>query len=150
MTESSTPLIFDFLKTQQEFGQLMGNRLNQRLEQVHNLQLKDLLIAREIHQGARYPSEIADRLRIPRDMVSRSIDRLMQAGTISREIDPHDSRRTILSINPEGETRRKEVQQTIQSTMEPIVGPLTPEELSTLIGLLRKMVEHAYKEKDNA
>ncbi|GGJ28991.1 hypothetical protein GCM10008938_13870 [Deinococcus roseus] len=132
----------------------MGNRLNQRLEQVHNLQLKDLLIAREIHQGARYPSEIAEMLRIPRDMVSRSIERLLQAGTISREIDPHDSRRTILSINPEGEARRKEVQQTIQSTMEPIVGSLTPEELSTLIGFLRKMVEHAYqkeqKEKENA
>ncbi|GEM47301.1 MarR family winged helix-turn-helix transcriptional regulator [Deinococcus cellulosilyticus] len=156
MQDAPIPQLFDFLKTHQELGQALGSRMTQRLEQEHNLQLKDLIIAREIHHGARYPSEIADRLRIPRDMVSRSIDRLMQIGTISREIDPKDSRRTILTINPEGEEKRLQVQKTIYNTVHPLVSGLTEDELSTFISLMRKLLDSIYEkertpqEKENA
>lgn len=149
MHEIAVPQIFEFLKTHHELGYAMGNRMSERLEQEHNLQLKDLIIAREIHMGVKYPSEIAQKLRMPRDMVSRSIERLVQIGSISREIDPQDSRRTILSINPAGEERRKQVQQTLATAMQPVVESLSPEELFTLTSLMRKMLDAMYQQEGN-
>lgn len=133
-------LLFDFLKVHHELTHALFGKMAQKLEQEHNLQLKDLMITREIHQGTRYPSEIAEKLRIPRDMVSRSIERLLQANLLMRSIDPQDSRRTLLSINPEGETLRRQVQATIAESVGPSLSNISETELQTLIALMQKLL----------
>jgi DNA-binding MarR family transcriptional regulator len=53
--------------------------------------------------GAMSPAELANRLGVTRSSVTALVDRLEQAGLVSRQNDPHDRRRLRLVVTADGD-----------------------------------------------
>jgi DNA-binding MarR family transcriptional regulator len=77
----------------------------------------------------------------PSDLVG-VIDQLENAGLVTRQRDPHDRRRQLLSLTAEGEKRRKKLQKIGMNAMEEVLEPLNEKERETLRTLLARVVKH--------
>lgn len=86
-------------------------RLNRQLKQlagpllaeVADLDLQRFVVLRAIEHGAVHPKELSAQLGIIPTQLSRLLDALATRGLIRRQLDPLDSRRTRLSVTPEGQ-----------------------------------------------
>ena len=105
-------------------GRAVHNYVNPLLETTHGLSYRDFLVLAAIAKGKRYPTELADRLKLPKDTTSRILQTLLQAGLIERTIDPHDSRRTRLETTAAGQTLHAEVRSSIEGLLEPFLAGL--------------------------
>ncbi|RJF70154.1 MarR family transcriptional regulator [Deinococcus cavernae] len=80
-------------------------KLNRRIKQSvqpliaeqYGLDIRKYFILQNIRHGRVYPKQIAENLDMPSTLLSRYLDGLHTQGLIERQIDPHDSRRTLLS-----------------------------------------------------
>ncbi|HEX7022311.1 MAG TPA: MarR family transcriptional regulator, partial [Trueperaceae bacterium] len=106
---------FRFLVGFWKIGQGLGDYLNPLLEDRYDLSLRDYLVLNTIHWGVHYPTELAKRLKMSKDMTSRIIHKLLEAGLLERSIDEEDSRRTRLVASGDGQRRREEIEQTIET-----------------------------------
>ena len=70
------------------------------LENLH------ILIEQRGVEGAIYVSEVARAMRQPMPAVSRGLRMMEQDGSIVRETDPNDRRKTFVRITPQGEQAR--------------------------------------------
>ncbi len=98
--------------------------MNPLLETTHGLSYRDFLVLAAISRGVQYPTELADRLRLPKDTTSRILQTLLQAGLIERAIDTSDSRRTRLETTLAGTTLHAEVRGSIEGLLEPFLAGL--------------------------
>ena len=69
------------------------------LENLH------ILIEQRGVEGAIYVSEVARAMRQPMPAVSRGLRMMEQDGSIVRETDPNDRRKTFVRITPQGSRR---------------------------------------------
>lgn len=67
------------------------------------------------------------------------IRRLAERGLIERAADPHDQRRTVLSLSPAGRHLVDRLALNGFAVSDAILKPLTPDERQTFLGLLRRL-----------
>lgn len=80
--------------------------------------------------GAVYVSDLARDTRQPLPAISRGLRILEQDGTVVREPDPADRRKTLVRITPAGERARKANEQAMNDYFARIMARLTPEQLA--------------------
>ena len=99
--------------------------------------LENLHILIEQHgvDGAIYVSEVARAMRQPMPAVSRTLRTMEQDGSIVRETDPNDRRKTWVRITPQGEQARLQSEQALNDHFARIMARLTPEQLAQMNAL---------------
>ena len=68
------------------------------------------------------------------------IGRLEAKGWVRREADPHDRRRKLLWVTPEGERTVQQMKRGVARTQARILGPLNAAEREQMVRLLGKLV----------
>lgn len=124
---------FRFLAAHWGLGRVLGEHLNPLLEQTNDLELRAFLILSAIARGTTYPSDLADRLSLPRDTTSRTLGTLLKKGLIAKQIDPDDSRRIRLSVTPPGDALLHEARRTLEGALEPLLQRFEPAALETFL-----------------
>jgi DNA-binding MarR family transcriptional regulator len=66
--------------------------------------------------------------------------RLEARGWVRREADPHDRRRKLLWVTPEGEHAALRMKTAVRKAQQRILAPLSEDERQQLIGLLDRLV----------
>lgn len=87
-------------------------KLNRRIKQgvqpliaeKYGLDIRKYFILQNVRHGKVYPKQIAEHLDMPPTLLSRYLDQLVTQGYLARQIDPQDSRRTLLSVTAPGRT----------------------------------------------
>ena len=104
-----------------------------------DLDLRRHMLMMAIRKGAVYPKELSEKLQIPSTLLSRYIDSLVQAGLLVRQIDPQDSRRTRLTLTPQGEGVLEQSVTDIRAHTNEKLQSVTPEELEVLLQALERL-----------
>lgn len=97
------------------------------LEHLHTM------IEQHGHDGTIYVSELAKNLQQSMPAVSRGLRYLEQDGHIRRETDPHDRRKTLVCITPEGEAARLAGEQAINAYVARIMDRISPDDLARML-----------------
>ena len=84
---------------------------------------------------------VAKRLGIDPATTGKLVDRLERAGVIARRVDATDRRARALHITPRGVAIRQRVRPAMAVQHNKILAPLSPDERTTLIDLLTRVVE---------
>lgn len=77
-------------------------------------------------------TELADHLGFLPSSGSKVIDQLATRGLLTRQVDPDDRRRAILTLTPTGEAILSETRCTIETYLAEYLARLSPVELSTI------------------
>ena len=108
------------------------------LENLH------ILIEQRGVDGAIYVSEVARAMHQPMPAVSRGLRMMEQDGSIVRETDPGDRRKTLVRITPQGEQARLQSEAALNAYFARIMARLTPEQIdqmNSLRGVLLDAIE---------
>ncbi len=105
------------------------------LENLH------ILIEQRGTDGAIYVSEVARAMRQPMPAISRGLRIMEQDGSIVRETDPNDRRKTLVRITPQGEQARRQNEQALNDYFARIMARLTPEQLSQMNALRNVLLD---------
>jgi DNA-binding MarR family transcriptional regulator len=94
--------------------------------------------------------ELARAVLLSKSGLSRLADRMQEAGLIERTACPTDRRGTFASITEEGRRRLREAEPVFRRGVEAhFAGRLSGEELQSLAGLLRKVVDASPRAGDD-
>lgn len=105
---------------------------------ISHAQLEVLLF---IRQGQPInPKELAIRLSMTPGAVSQLIDVLEDQRLISRQTDPHDRRRQVLTVSQRGMTLLKSIERKRRTVMENVIQGLTDEELVLWLKIQKKLI----------
>lgn len=99
------------------------------LENLH------ILIEQRGVEGAIYVSEVARAMRQPMPAVSRGLRMMEQDGSIVRETDPNDRRKTFVRITPQGEQARLQSEAALNAYFGRIMARMTPEQIDQMYAL---------------
>jgi len=117
-----------------------GNKLNRSQMTI----LKILNIS-----GTKTISEIALALQISRPAASKSIDRMVKTGFITRIQDSTDRRSQNITITPGGQKIISEYDSLIYERQSITISAFAPEEQDNLLRLLRKYLQHCIENQEN-
>ena len=117
-------------------GRAVHEYVSPRLEQNHGLSYRDFLVLTAVTRGVHYPTELSEKLKLPKDTMSRIVQTLLQAGLLERTIDPADSRRTRLEATLTGQQLHAEVKKSIEGLLEPLLEGLGWAQREQFLGLL--------------
>ena len=113
------------------------------LENLH------IIIQQHGVDGAVYVSDVARAVRQPMPAVSRGLRQMEQDGSIVRETDPNDRRKTLVCITPQGEQARLQSEQALNDYFARIMARLTPEQIDQM-NALRGALLDAIEAENNA
>lgn len=105
-------------------GRAIHEYVNPLLEETHGLSYRDFLVLSAVVRGVHYPTELSEKLKLPKDAMSRIVQTLLQAELLERTIDLDDSRRTRLEATPTGQTLHAEVKQSVEEMLGPLLESL--------------------------
>ncbi len=128
-----------FFAAHWRIGRAVHDYVNPLLETTHGLSYRDFLVLTAVTKGVRYPTELAERLRLPKDTTSRILQTLLQAGLVERAIDTVDSRRTRLEATPTGQTLHAEVKQSVEEMLGPLLESLGSARQEQFLALLETL-----------
>ena len=100
-------------------GRAIHEYVNPLLEETHGLSYRDFLVLSAVVRGVHYPTELSERLMLPKDTTSRIVQTLLQAELLARTIDPDDSRRTRLRATQSGQRVYAEFKESIEEMLGP-------------------------------
>lgn len=86
------------------------------------------------------PAQLADASGVTRASMSSRLDRLVNAGLVTREVDPLDRRRLVVRPTPAGRKAWDSYVHQGMSREQELLHALTPRELEQLNALLRKVI----------
>ncbi len=89
------------------------------------------------------PSSQADLGRntgIDRSDVVATLNELVAQGFVRRDPDPDDRRRNIITLTPTGGDALERLDRVVHDSQDRMLAPLSPDERSTLVDLLAKLV----------
>ncbi|MCA9839321.1 MAG: winged helix-turn-helix transcriptional regulator [Trueperaceae bacterium] len=141
MTSEPLSKAFRFFLAHWKASRTLYGHLNPVLEERFGLELRDYLVLGSIFRGLHYPSEVADVLGMPRDMVSRILNKLLSKSLLERSIDEQDSRKTLLLITSEGIETRHKIRACIQDMIEPALEQLGQDGSEALIHSLEAFTQ---------
>ena len=107
-----------------------------------------ILIQQHGTDGAIYVSEVARALHQPMPAISRGLRTMEQDGSIVRETDPNDRRKTWVRITPQGEQARLQSEQALNDHFARIMARLTPEQLAQMNALRGVLLDAIEAEND--
>ena len=118
---------------------------SRQLTRQSGLSVTQLLCLKAINDAAREPevsaAMIARRVQLSAPTVTRIVDRLELAGYVSRERRSQDRRKICLSVTELGRQRLKQLPTPLQDQFLERLHKLKPDERSTLLRSLEKIVE---------
>lgn len=122
-------------------------RLNRRLKQLTepvlaeegDLDLQRFVVLRAIECGAVHPKDLSSQLGIIPTQLSRLLDALATRGLLSRQLDPQDSRRTLLSVTPQGTDLTRRASHAIGQTVAGRLQALAPERLALTLAAIEML-----------
>lgn len=112
------------------------------LENLH------ILIEQRGVEGAIYVSEVARAMRQPMPAVSRGLRMMEQDGSIVRETDPNDRRKTFVRITPQGEQARLQSEAALNAYFGRIMARMTPEQIDQMDALRGVLLDAIEAEND--
>ena len=139
-----TPLITEVLTLARALARVAGPRALPKLAALDltMAQLKLLILLAGIGQAT--VSELASRLQVSAPTASHLVDKLVHAGLAQRTEDPHDRRRTIVTLTREGEELHHQLRDWAHGEQFRLwLEQLTAEELEALATGLRALVRVA-------
>ena len=89
--------------------------------------------------GPLRPSEIAERQRVHRSLVTRQLQELEGMGYVQTEADPVDARSRLVSLTPAGVAQLVDLEQVGIERFATFVADWQPEEVRALTALLEKL-----------
>lgn len=103
----------------------------------HFNMLEGLLHAINCHgkDGAIYVSDLAREIRQPLPAVSRGLRLMEQDGTVVREPDPTDRRKTLVRITPKGYELCHQCEQALRNYFASVLARLEPEQVAQMDAL---------------
>jgi MarR family transcriptional regulator, temperature-dependent positive regulator of motility len=93
------------------------------------------------HLDATSASDIVELTGIPKNSVSRAVNRLVEQGLIRRAADDNDGRRVVLSITAKGRRTYEQILPRFRERQDRMIAVLTAEERAEFNRLLDKLVE---------
>ena len=108
------------------------------LENLH------ILIEQRGVEGAIYVSEVARAM----PAVSRGLRMMEQDGSIVRETDPNDRRKTFVRITPQGEQARLQSEAALNAYFGRIMARMTPEQIDQMYALRGVLLDAIEAEND--
>ena len=112
------------------------------LENLH------ILIEQRGAEGAIYVSEVARAMRQPMPAISRGLRMMEQDGSIVRETDPNDRRKTFVRITPKGEQARLQSEAALNAYFGRIMARMTPEQIDQMYALRGVLLDAIEAEND--
>ncbi|MDL2343387.1 MarR family transcriptional regulator [Deinococcus sp. MIMF12] len=139
-----------FIGRMWHFNRKLKQDVNPLLAEKHDLDTRRFFVLRGIQQGAGYPKVLAERLELPPALLSRYLDGLARQGLIARALDPDDSRRTRLSLTPQGEAALAATVQTVHELVGTRLSRLAPDTMATVLGALAVLTDEGQTQENPA
>ena len=95
-----------------------------------------------------YVSEVARAMRQPMPAISRGLRMMEQDGSIVRETDPNDRRKTFVRITPKGEQARLQSEAALNAYFGRIMARMTPEQIDQMYALRGVLLDAIEAEND--
>jgi len=109
-----------FLKAHFLLHRALTARVGMRLEREQGIEVRDLIALSFIAWGGvNTPTELARELQLPKYEVSRSLERLVALGAVTRTLDPVDARRTRVHLTESGREFHERSIAAVQETVGP-------------------------------
>jgi DNA-binding MarR family transcriptional regulator len=122
MNPQDLPLGLRFLATHYLLTQALTARITDRLERQHGIEVRDLIaLSYIVWGGANTPSDLARELQLPKYVISRSLDRLVQLGAVVRNVDLLDARRTRVQATEAGKDFHLKAISDVQESTQPVL-----------------------------
>jgi DNA-binding MarR family transcriptional regulator len=100
------------------------------------------VLATLLEFGPASQAEVGRRCRMDRSDVVSAMTELEEAGFVQRGTDPADRRRNTVTITRAGARHLHRLDRAVDRVQDAVLVPLSSGERETLVGLLRKVVEH--------
>ncbi len=88
-------------------------------------------------------------LQVDEGYLSRTIDKLIKRGLITRKQSPSDGRVFVLSLSKKGEATFLKLNEQSEASVAAILEHLTPEEKNEIMSLMRRLQELLRKKEEN-
>lgn len=95
------------------------------------------------HYPALSSADVATLTRMPRNSISRAVQKMEAEGYITRAADPSDKRKTKLSATARGRARHRDIAARFVEREAEVLDVLPPDERQTLQRLLSTLARHA-------
>lgn len=103
--------------------------------------LHTLMLLFASRDGAASPGMLCELVGQTRANMTRILESLSEGNFVSRAIDGRDGRRQVIRITTEGRRLIREIVPSIAVPLKMAMGGMTKDEVSTLVKLLRKLIE---------
>ncbi len=137
-----TPETFEYVRIGMLVGRaaLLKDRILDSYLVPHGVTAAQFKVLMIILQGYDTPAELCRHLSLDSGSMTRMLDRLEQKNLISRTRSESDRRQVRLSLTDEGRALNALLPTIGAAAMNDFTAALTPAELQTLEGLLKKML----------
>lgn len=96
-----------------------------------------------LHKGPLPISALGNKVLLTSSSMTAAVDRLEELGLVERINDPNDRRTRLVALTAKGNKLIDKAFNRHAQDMEQIMSPLTEQERSSLVALLRKLGQHA-------
>jgi DNA-binding MarR family transcriptional regulator len=104
------------------------------------LSLPEIIVLRILVRRSLNVAEVAEYIALSQSAASRTVDRLVAAGLISRQEDPRDRRNKRLALTPAGVARIEEIEQAYGGEFGSLVAELSRAEQEDLRALFAHLL----------
>lgn len=101
----------------------------------------DMVTLELLSMGRLSAGDIAEQLGISTGTVTGVVDRLVEVGYASRRTDPHDRRRTLISITPKGRRRFREAFRARWQWLHNVAPEMSADDVASVVRFLARMRE---------
>jgi DNA-binding MarR family transcriptional regulator len=101
----------------------------------------DIVTLELLSMGRLSAGDIAEQLGISTGTVTGVVDRLIEVGYASRRTDPHDRRRTLISITPKGRRRFRDAFRARWQWLHQVASDMSAEDVARVVWFLSRMRE---------
>lgn len=117
----------------------LSHSLSLKLENI-GVSLAEWIVLRELYDGDRRPSALAERLGLTRGAISKLAARLVASLMITQEADTGDGRGQMLAITDLGRATVRVLAVVVDETDQEFFGDLDPDTRVLLVSTLREIV----------
>ncbi len=103
-----------------------------------------------LHKGPLPVNTIGPKVELTPGSISVAVDRLEERGLVRRKLDPQDRRIRTVYLTAEGESVIQKVFAHHEREMERLLRPLTRQDRSTLVSLLKKLGKSVQEQQTKA
>lgn len=115
-----------------------------RVLEAHDLTFAQLGVLMSLYHGQHCRlSDLGQRFAVTKGAMSQMVNRLEQAGLVTREADPHDRRARQLSLTPKGRQVVEDVVASRERWLAQVLARLHPEERVRAAEILERLTQAA-------